>query len=135
MRAHKLPDYDSMLLRILERGFGPNTATGRRFAWLITQRWFLLATTLGFVVFLVQGSLPSDQGIVGSVDGASSMVDMLLGAFVVFSIVLMPFAATAHAVINRVKVWRWLNFVVWPCSFVYAWRLYFGSERTNRSSS
>ena len=94
-----------------------------------------MITTLGFVAFLVWGALPSDQRIGGSAGGASSFIDKLFVTFVVLSNLLMAFAATAHAVLNRVKVWCWLNFVVWPCSFLYAWRLYLGTEHTDNSTS
>ena len=128
------PAYDFMIIRALEREFGPKTALGPRLARLVSQRWFLIATTLGFVAFLVWGALPWDHGIVDSTDIASSVLEKLFITYVVFSNLLMMFAATAHAVLNRVRVWRWLNFVVWPCSFFYVWRLYWSADSASESS-
>ena len=120
-----------MFRRQIEADFGPDSALGTRLASLVPRPWFLWVTTLGFVLFLTGSSfLPLDKNS----GQLLLIVEGVLITYVVLSVLLMVYAATAHAWIKQERGWRWVNFIIWPCSFVYAWRLYLRRRRTKRTS-
>lgn len=100
---------------------------------LIERLWFLCTTSIGLIVFLVIGwRFRLDPRMAdGVIDSTEMTAFENIGlAFSGLAIMFMIISASAHALSNQVKTWRWLNFVVWPCSFVYAWRHYLTRRRS-----
>ena len=103
---------------------------------IIAKRWFLYGTTLGLGIFVLMGvySHLDPRAADGSLSfGEMTLVEKAGFVYIFPSVFSMIGAAWVHAFSNQVKWWRWLNIVIWPCSFVYAWRLYLSLKQDGHS--
>ena len=104
---------------------------------IIATRWFLYGTTLGLGILVLMGVYIhfDPRATDGLSFGEMTVIEKAGFIYIVPSVVSMIGAAWVHAFSNQVKVWRWLTIVAWPCSFVYAWRVYLRTKRERQSKA
>ncbi len=99
---------------------------------LIEQRWFVWTTTAGLVLFIVMGLyFKNDPRMDDGAIGCSEMTVLECATIPIslIAVASMWVAAIEHARSNKDRAWLWINFIVWPCSFIYAWRHYLKGRR------